>query len=370
MSVRAKSLPEFCSRMRNELYIISSIFHLLIAAIVSASRPGTRAFFVFIRFDRKRYDALQPCVCTFLGRSEQLLFVEDGDKSAKQRKRNAAQILAFAKANSVGRVCVGNDRHVEFQSVVYFLRKVRPDVRTVYLDEGLFSYVGRKASQSFAERWLDQGLKKLVYGFWWQTPPTIGASKYIDEVWLAYPDLACSVLQTKSKRPLPLSGIAGDAFQTFIGCWAGLYDLPARLDNVDYVLTVTDEKNFSRFPHYREALTQLVTLLVEQDKKVAVKYHPNANGCDLLGLGAISEKVAILPSAIPFEVLLPLLSRATLIAEFSSTLLTARLLVPEIVIWSIRHAQQKVPDELRGLFDKLSIKQYSFAEIRAQVAQR
>jgi hypothetical protein len=353
--------------MRNELYFISSIFHLLIAALVLASRPDAKALLVFIRFDKKRYEALLPCCTRLAGSVEQLLFLDDGDKSTKQRKRNAREILAFAKANQVSRVFVGNDRHIEFQSVVYHLRKVFPDVRAIYLDEGLFSYVGRKASQSFADKWIDQSLKKLAYGHWWHTPPTIGASKYVDEAWLAYPELACAALQEKPRVQLPLQGASSESFHAFIGCWAGLYDLPADLADVDYVLTITDQKNFSRFPDYSQSIRQLVEQLVAQAKTVAIKYHPNANGRDLLNLAAVSEQVMVLPSAMPFEVLLPLLSRATLIAEFSSTLLTSRLLMPNMTVWSIRHAQQTLPLEMQRLLEALAIESHSLDEIRMKV---
>ncbi|WP_178863884.1 polysialyltransferase family glycosyltransferase [Thiomicrorhabdus cannonii] len=353
--------------MRNELYFISSIFHLLIAALVLASRPDAKALLVFIRFDKKRYDALLPCCSGLVGSAEQLLFIEDGNKSAGQRKRNAKQILAFAESHQVERVFVGNDRHVEFQYVAYHLRKSFSQLRTAYLDEGLFSYIGRKASQSFADKWIDQTLKKLVYGAWWHTPPTIGASKYIDEAWLAYPDLACSVLQARPIVPLPLQGATSPRFQAFIGCWAGLYDLPAALDNVDYVLTITDEKNFSRFLDYSQSIRHLVEQLVAQGKTIAVKYHPNANGRDLLNLAAVSEQVMVLPSAMPFEVLLPLLSRATLIAEFSSTLLTSRLLMPNMTVWSIRHAQQTLPLEMQKLLEALAIESHSLDEICMKV---
>lgn len=348
--------------MKNELYFISSIFHLLVAAMTSASRPETRAFFVFIRFDKQRYEALIPCCATLLGRCDQLLFVDDGKSSTRQRKRNAAHILAFAKTQQVSRIFVGNDRHIEFQYVAHHLKK-HIEMTAVYLDEGLYTYVGRKSSQSFAEKWVDQGLKKLIYGYWWQTPPTIGASKFIDEAWLAYPDQACSMLQSKSVKQLPVKGAETQAFKVFIDCWAQRYVLPKMLDSVDYVLTITDEKNFARFPNYRESVSNLVRTLLKQDNKVAVKYHPNADGRDLLNLENMSGKIIVLPSELPFEVLLPLLSKAILIAEFSSTLLTARLLMPQMTVWSIQHAEQNVPSQLQVLLEKLDIGQYSLGDI-------
>lgn len=353
--------------MTKDLYIISSVFHLLIAAAVAASRPSNKSYWVFTRFNQKRFQALQPCLLRLVESVDQVLYLNDSITSVKHRKRNAGILLDFAKDRHISQVFVGNDRHVEFQFLAHFLKKEIPNLRSIYLDEGLYSYIGRKASAAFAERVVDQMLKRLVYGAWWQTPKTIGASDYIDEAWLAYPDQACSILQSKVRTQLPIEGFESAKFQDFIACWGGLFDLPTNLHNVDFILTITDQKNFAKFPHYESSITGLVRALVAQGHKVGVKYHPNANQQDLLSLAVISEQVLILPSGLPFEVLLPSLSSATLIAEFSSTLITSRLLNPKMTVWSIVHAEQNVPFELSRLCEALEIKSMSIDELKQKI---
>ena len=280
--------------MTKDLYIISSVFHLLIAAAVAASRPNNKTYWVFTRFTQKRFQALQPCLLSLVGSVGQILYLDDSTTSVKQRKKNAGILLNFAKDCHISQIFVGNDRHVEFQFLAHFLKKEIPSLRSIYLDEGLYSYIGRKASGAFAERVVDQTLKRLVYGAWWQTPKTIGASDYIDEVWLAYPDQACSILQSKVRAQLPIEGFESAAFKDFIMCWGGLFNLPSNLHKVDFILTITDEKNFAKFPSYEESIKDLVTALVAQGYRVAVKYHPNANQQDLLGLEVLSEPIPLL----------------------------------------------------------------------------
>jgi hypothetical protein len=353
--------------MTKDLYIISSVFHLLIAAAVAASRPNNKANWVFIRFNKKRFQDLQPCLLSLVGSEGQVLYLDDSSNSVKQRKKNSEVLLNFAKESHISQVFVGNDRHVEFQFLAHFLKKEIPSLRSIYLDEGLYSYIGRKASGAIAERIVDQALKRLVYGAWWQTPKTIGASDYIDEVWLAYPEQVCSILQSKVRTQLPLEGFESTLFQGFIKCWGGLFDLPINLHKVDFILTITDEKNFAKFPGYEASIRDLVRSLIAEGHKVAVKYHPNANQQDLLRLAVISDQVSILPSGLPFEVLLPLLSSATLIAEFSSTLITSRLLNPKMTVWSVVHTDQHVPLELSRLCEALEIKSMSIDELKRKI---
>lgn len=353
--------------MKNELYIISSVFHLLIAIAVTSARPQCKPYFAFIRFNKARYQHLIGCLNAIVQSSKQVLYLEDVPKGLKNRKLNALTLLKFVEEAGIKQVFVGNDRHIEFQYLAYCLKRSNISTECIYLDEGLFSYLGRKASKSFSERIFDQGLKKIFYGFWWQTPKTIGASSYIDEVWLAYPALACPVFQPKDTRQLPTEGFGSELFERFIECWAGLYELPLSMGKADFVITITDEKNFVKFLNYRESIITLVSILVKQGKSVAIKYHPNANNRDLLSLQLISNRVTILPSALPFEVLLPLLPKVTLIAEFSSTLITSRLLAPSMNVWAIVHESVSIQPELVSLCKALAIQRYTIPELKQKV---
>lgn len=109
--------------MTKDLYIISSVFHLLIAAAVAASRPNNKANWVFIRFNKKRFQDLQPCLLSLVGSEGQVLYLDDSSNSVKQRKKNSEVLLNFAKESHISQVFVGNDRHVEFQFLAHFLKK-------------------------------------------------------------------------------------------------------------------------------------------------------------------------------------------------------------------------------------------------------
>lgn len=349
--------------MSHDVYLISSVFHLVIAAGVAAARPQTRPIFAFLRFDILRYQSLESCLLKFLPDDGRAVFLEDKLNKQSKRKSNSEALLALAKQYSVQQIFVGNDRHIEFQFLASKLKAIEPKLRCVYLDEGLFSYLGRKASQSFAEKWVDQALKKILYGGWYKTPKTIGASYYIDEAWLAFPGQACKELRSKPLKELPLLGFKSESYQQFITCWSNTFGLPDDLGKIDFVITITDEKNFIKFPNYRQSIQKLVLSLIAQSKKVAIKYHPNANNQDLLNIGKISSQVLILPSSAPFEVLLPLLLNATLIAEFSSTLLTARLLYPDKLVYVVEHNKQTPQPELTSLLRHLDITQRPLTDL-------
>ncbi|HET9484035.1 MAG TPA: hypothetical protein VFO79_08765, partial [Xanthomonadales bacterium] len=100
---------------------------------------------------------------------------------ARERSKRALREQAFERLRELdralqpNRVLVGNDRRPETQYALHLAagRSARPGV---YLDDGLFTYLGDAHERPLARR-IDQWLKRRTYGNWWQSLPQVGTSR-------------------------------------------------------------------------------------------------------------------------------------------------------------------------------------------------
>ncbi|MCD8521829.1 MAG: hypothetical protein LRY66_18140 [Saccharospirillaceae bacterium] len=215
----------------------------------------------------------------------------------------------------------GNDRRVEFQFAM-----AHSNARGVYLDDGTYSYLGRK-THWLKDQVLDNMAKKLAYGGWWKQPPAIGASAWIDHSILAFPASALPVLQSKPCKPLPNNLQRPEFAQLAQMC---LGDNPLTLDSLNGLLLL---------PHSSVMSDQQQTLgqwLDNCGADIAYKHHPRTRH-ELQSAGMATShwqlpaRARPVPAAIPMEMLLPLLPQHCKISgDVSTALLTAKWLRPEL----------------------------------------
>lgn len=259
-------------------------------------------------------------------------------KKWRNRLREIQYIKEIVAELKPDQVFVGSDRRIEFQCAMTEAVKHKPNVKGIYLDEGLFSYTCRKRSQTWRDRVLDSWIKRLMYPVDWKHPSTIGASDWISEGWLLKPENACSIL----KKTISLKTLSTD-----------LYHNP-RTDG----LMASLGKNLQVFENGFEALILLPhpSALSEQVKRaftdqfqafdrLLVKAHPRGD----LDSGWLPSSAKFLPADVPLELILAHIHVKKIISSQTTALLTSKLICPEIIIKVV----DPVSPQFKALLDKL-----------------
>lgn len=263
-------------------------------------------------------------------------------------------------------IYIGNDRRIEFQYSMHICKTMGLATTGIYMDEGTFTYVGRAASASFSDRVIDNLIKKITYGRWWDNPPTVGGSGWIQDVYAAFPQWVVPALQQKRLHNLQdcyhHNGFIDDFSTRFLQLYA--FDAK-RLAGIDVLITTPHESLINRIPDYKSTLKGVIQSLISSGKNVAIKYHPRNLDPDALGVVEMAGVVQI-PSAIPFEMLCPLMQGITLVGDLSSTLINASWMTSGIRIIALKVTG---PSEFDALFEKLAVPMIAPADLPEELAK-
>jgi hypothetical protein len=345
---------------KTAIYLVSTPLHFLIASSIALrQRERQRAHLVFI--DQQNLTAHPYLECEsrwsdspfvsryiFPGRQKRVT-----DK-IRTRKAIFRQLAQLAKELAPEEIYVGNDRRIEFQYAMHEAARYK-SVTGIYMDEGTFTYVGRQDSGSFSDRVIDNTLKKLTYGFWWTNPPTVGASSWISEAYVAFPELVHPLLRGKRLHPLTSDYFMVDEFKQLARIIVEHFKVdPERLAQLDVLLTLPHESVMEKVPGYAERMRHLVTTLSARDKTIGVKYHPRNHDPDALRLGNYSG-VWLIPDGAAYETFLPLLGSCLVVGDMSTTLLTTRWLRSDLRAVAVRNAESIYFEQFQTLFQRLGI---------------
>lgn len=270
------------------------------------------------------------------------------------RRGQFVWINAFVQQHDIGRIFIGNDRSVIGQFFIKTAKNKDPSVKACYLDDGIFSYLGRADSLKPSEKWVDAFFKKFSYGFWYDPPETVGASKWVDEAWVMFPEEVNPILKQKKCVEI-LSGETG--FSSLVPfATAVLKDEEIELDKIsdlDALITVPNQKVFSQIDGYEAMIQKLLSDLRASGQAVGVKYHPEAGDKDPLGLeelGAIK-----LPSHIGFEVFIPFLGNTLVIGDFSTTVLMTQYAKQSSLI-TLEFDEFEMNSQMKRLLNAIGVK--------------
>lgn len=248
----------------------------------------------------------------------------------EQRRAVFARLEAIDEALRPAQVAVGNDRRPETQYALALSAR-RGDPRPgVYLDDGLFSYVGDVHSRPLARALFDTPLKRLAWGGWWQAVDVAGTSRWIARAHLALPAAALDRDPSRLRLALPREAFAGRAqARLALSAWRAFAG--GRVPRMDAIVALPHADLLRRDPAALAAIGRAITRLAKDGRRVAVKHHPREREPDPLGFGARGAR--LLPAAIAFELLLPLLRPGAVVAGSASTaLLAARWLRPDLAV--------------------------------------
>lgn len=273
----------------------------------------------------------------------------------KSRKQTFNELESIVKQLKPTHIYTGNDRRVEFQYSMHVAQKLGSNPLGFYMDEGTFTYVGRKASNHFTDKVLDNISKKLAYGLWWKHPATVGASAWIDTVFVSFPDIIHPLLKNKKCQHLTLAFWQSQQLMAFCEQLVSHIGKPLHLAELDVLITLPHESIINTNQVYKTQIQQIIESYLHNNKRVGVKYHPRDSNSDLLDLGSI-KGVEILSRELPFEALLPMIkSGAVVLGDFSTTLISTRLLRPDLIAQAIDHGSNKNTALFIDLYKKIGI---------------
>ncbi len=374
MAESGLSNPSDLSHMSVELYLCSTPLHILNAVAIASGHRRQSEHHIWlidqpVITDNPYYQLLMSwkdspfssCRIT-QGRVKGLR------QKLGNRRRVFAEIATLVRQIRPDRIYTGNDRRIEFQYAMHHCEDNGCNTTGIYMDEGTFTYVGRAASASFSDRVVDNWLKKVTYGFWWQNPPTIGGSGWISEVYAAFPEHVHTLLKDKTLVPLQDCFRDNPTVTSFCSRLVSQFGADAgSLTSLTAVLTLPHESIIDRLPGYREAMLQVLSELTSQGVRVGVKYHPRNSNPDILNAGK-QDGCYVIPYRIPFEALLPLLpEKSIIIGDVSSTLINSRWLKPDANILSLHNNAVPEAELFSRFFAQIGVETLEISDLLTSV---
>lgn len=342
-----------------EFYLTSTPLHLFLSAAIASQRKNKKNILILIDqadtennfyFNQVKQWKNSPFkdVYIFPGRIKGFL------EKRKSRLKTFSALDKLINKYQPSEIYTGNDRRIEFQ---YAMQKSLDYGGAIgnYIDEGTFTYLGRPPSLGIQDMMVDSFIKKIVYGFWWKNPPTIGGSAWISNVYAAFPQLVHPLLNKKNLIELSSEWLQSDSLNNFSSQLLETKSIkPDSLQSIDVLIALPHESIIAKNRHYKESLIGLISQLKTQGVNVAVKYHPRDIKADALNLKEIGCQ--LIPKQVNFEALLLIFPKnRTILGDFSSVLLNACWLRPDLRVIAALEDKTSVSKQLYSLYSSLEI---------------
>lgn len=276
----------------------------------------------------------------------------------KSFRRNNRQVIERALDSSPpDSIFVGIDNYYEVQLALHLASQRNPDLRRVYVEDGCSAYEMSYRNlhiRDLPKEWF----KTLRFGLWWKPCTLAGTSGWVDEAYVAYPELVLDQLKALELHELPRAVYHGDDFLDLARIMGREFGVDVgRLAELDVLIAVTNTKWGSSLPNYVSTLVRLCEALLSAGKKVGIKLHPREQEPDPLGLGE-REGLYLVPQQAMFEMLVVLVesSELTIIGDASSAMIGARWLRPDVTTIALRHDPDGVDGKyLQKVFDGIGV---------------
>ncbi len=253
-------------------------------------------------------------------------------------------------------IFVGCDNFYEAQYALHFAKKMNPSTVGIYIEDGIGAY--DNIIPRFRFRHFRDLVRKLSYGRWWKLCPVVGSSGWLEEGYVAFPELVIDELKKLRLHPLSREVFLTPEFGELARSMAEHFGVELdRLNDVSLVVIVT-RSGVARFlPGYSETISRLCASVVAAGRKVAVKFHPRETEPGFIPL-AQSPRVYIVPAPTMFELLLTIIDnpQVTVIGDMSSCMVATRWLRPGFRVIALRHKTTGVIGSyMEDVFAKLGV---------------
>ena len=350
-----------------EFYLVSTPLHLFLSSAIALHRKNKTHILIFIDQAETENNFYYNQVKSWKTSPFKEVYIFPGRIKgylAKKRSREETfqKLEKLVDQYQPSQIYTGNDRRIEFQYSMHRSQNYGGATGN-YIDEGTFTYLGRPPSLGYRDMFIDSTIKKLAYGFWWKNPKTIGGSSWISNIYAAFPKLVHPLLKSKNTLELEADWLHAPSLDEFSSQLIATKNInPDSIKPIDVLIALPHESIIAQNDHYKESILNVVSQLQKQNKNIAVKYHPRDLKSDALNLEELGCQ--LIPSQVNFEALLLIFPKnRTIIGDFSSVLLNARWLRPDLRVIAALEDRKKVSKHLFSLYTSLAIEMVDVNEI-------
>lgn len=358
--------------MSTNYFFVSSPLHLLFSSNIALCHETDENIVVLMPREARQFSPFADVLAQDKSIFSDVISFETGNRSGKhaERRRRMAVIRETLTKNPADRIFTGTDRRIEFQYAMSVGSGINPGLVGIYVDDGMATYLGHKSMHNIAHRYIDPLAKKLLYGWWWKNPITIGSSSWINEVRVAYPELVHESLKSKKVVPIDKEVFRDPRFTALCERLLRFRNVDDQgIRDIDVIVVLTHE---SFYPDADAHLDNLVRAVAQHDSslKIAVKPHPRSEKAELWR--KLYPDILFLDSKVSMELFLPLVKeQCVIIGDISSALFTANWFGENRHVVAVTLAQAvpgHIEDNLVQLFLKLDIPKIGIDELPEQLA--
>lgn len=358
--------------MSTNYYFVSSPLHLLFSCNIALRHADDDNIVVLMPREARQFSPFEDVLSEDRSIFGDMISFETGNRAGKfaERKRRMSVIKDALLKRPADRIFTGTDRRVEFQYAMSVATGLRPGVIGIYVDDGMASYLGHKSMHNIAHRYVDPLFKKLVYGWWWNNPMTIGSSRWISEVHVAYPDLVHELLKSKKIVAIDKESFKDPSFIALCRKLLRFRNVDDRkIREVDVIIVLTHESFYADADAHLDGLVKAVA---QHDSRlrVAIKPHPRSEKAEIYR-GRYPD-VMFLDSKVSMELYLPLLKdECVIIGDISSALFTANWFNENARVVAVsltRAVPAHIEDNLIRLFVQLGIPKIGIEQLPEYLA--
>lgn len=265
-----------------------------------------------------------------------------------RQKRVLKQVLS---QNKIDGILIANDHSPVCQYTLYWMEKHGLSCKCFYLDDGAASYASNPRKPYSLLKLLKY---KVSYGWWYKAPGDFGASEWVDGGYVFNIGLAKHQIRSlkvvKELQFLPLNSTKKSLIKK-------VYQLVnfelKKLEGIKYLIVFDLISHAIKFqPDYlQKMLTIISSLQAHSPGTIAVKLHPREKEQNI---HLFSENTLLLPTELPFELIIPFLDNKVIILGGTSTaIMDAALLKPELTIKAYRLPYLR--EDVSELFKNISV---------------
>lgn len=246
-------------------------------------------------------------------------------------RRNRELLERDLRAHPPAAMYVSCDTFYESQYALHLAARLAPQAPRIHVEDGTAAYTFSFAGRNVRD-WPKVVLRRLRYGSWWRPTVLPGASGWLQEGLLMYPEHAIAPLRGLRLQQLVPTLLKSPAMRVFAGLLAQRFGLDVeRMRNADWIIPLANSRWSHLFPDYQPTMARICRELLDRGQTVVCKRHPaDLDQGDWLGIGA-HPRLYLAPAALPIEVSMLLCesSTTTLLGDASTCMMSSRWLRPE-----------------------------------------